>query len=258
MSQPPVPPGNPNGGSFQPGSPNGRPLPPQGTPPTAGPYPGPGMAPQPPNGANFAAPGQQPPFQPPAKKRKGKGCLIAVLIVVALIVIVAIGSALNGGGSKASPGTSSTTEAAATGSASTQPGKATTAAAAMPGIGAAVTDGDLQFTGTAYKCGVTVKDARGALAPQGQFCQLDLTIKNTGKTQATVDSTQINLLDAAGVEYSTSSDTLMVDGNIFLKQVNPGNSITGSAYFDVPKEVSPTVARVKGGLFSKGTQIKVA
>jgi len=258
MSQPPVPPGNPNGGSFQPGSPNGRPLPPQGTPPTAGPYPGPGMAPQPPNGANFAAPGQQPPFQPPAKKRKGKGCLIAVLIVVALIVIVAIGSALNGGGSKASPGTSSTTEAAATGSASTQPGKATTAAAAMPGIGAAVTDGDLQFTVTAYKCGVTVKDYSGALTPQGQFCQLDLTIKNNGKTQATVDSTQINLLDAAGVEYSTSSDTLMVDGTIFLKQVNPGNSITGSAYFDVPKEVSPTVARVKGGLFSKGAQIKVA
>jgi len=128
----------------------------------------------------------------------------------------------------------------------------------MPGIGAAVTDGDLQFTVTAYKCGVTVKDARGPLAPQGQFCQLDLTIKNTGKTQALVDSTQINLLDAAGVEYSTSSDTLMVDGIIFLKQVNPGNSITGSAYFDVPKEVTPTVARVKGGLFSKGAQIKVA
>lgn len=251
MSQPPVPPGNPNGGSFppgnpnggpfQPGSPNGRPLPPQGTPPTAGPYPGPGMAPQPPNEANFAAPGQQPPFQPVAKKRKGKGRLIAVLIVVALLVLGAIVAALNGGGSKASPGTSSTTQAAA-----------------MPGIGAAVTDGDLQFTVTAYKCGVTVKDARGALAPQGQFCQLDLTIKNNGKTQAPVDGSQINLLDAAGVEYSTSSDTLMVDGTIFLKQVNPGNSITGSAYFDVPKEVTPTVARVKGGLFSKGAQIKVA
>lgn len=54
--------------------------------------------PQPPNGA----PGQEPPFQPLAKKPKGKGCLIAVLIVVALLVLGAIAAALNGGGSKAS------------------------------------------------------------------------------------------------------------------------------------------------------------
>jgi len=44
----------------------------------------------------------QPPFQPlPPKKRKGMGCLVAVLIVVALIVLGVIVSVLNGG-SKAS------------------------------------------------------------------------------------------------------------------------------------------------------------
>jgi hypothetical protein len=65
--------------------------------------------PQPPN---FAAPGQQPPFQPLAKKPKGKGCLIAVLIVVALLVLGAIAAALNGGGSKAAVQTPATAQPA--------------------------------------------------------------------------------------------------------------------------------------------------
>jgi hypothetical protein len=62
----------------------------------------------------------QAPFQSPAPaKPKGKGCLVAVLIVVALLVLGAIVSALNGGGSKAAPGTNSTM----------QPANQTTAAA---------------------------------------------------------------------------------------------------------------------------------
>ena len=175
----------------------------------------------------------------------------------------AIAAAANGGKASSSsslaavPAPASGSGATAAG-ASTAPAKATTTAATIPGIGTAVAEGDLQFTVTAYKCGVTVKDYSGALTPQGQFCQLDVTIKNNGKAQATVDDSQIVLLDGAGVEYSTSSDTLMVDGTIFLKQINPGNSIKGSAYYDVPKEVNPTVAKVKGGLFSSGKQIKVA
>ena len=63
---------------------------------------------------------------------------------------------------------------------------------------------------------------------------------------------------APATKYSTSSDTLMVEGTIFLKQVNPGNSIKGSAYFDLPKEVTPTTAVVKGSMFSSGTKIKIA
>ena len=44
----------------------------------------------------------QPTFQPLAKKPRGKGCLVAVLIIVALLVLGVIVSVLNGGGSKAS------------------------------------------------------------------------------------------------------------------------------------------------------------
>ena len=87
---------------------------------------------------------------------------------------------------------------------------------------------------------------------------MDLTIKNNGKDQATVSDSQIDLLNEAGNKYSTSSDTLLVEGVIFLKAINPGNSLKGSAYFDVPKDVTPTVAVVKGSMFSSGTKIRLS
>ena len=96
-----------------------------------------------------------------------------------------------------------------TGAAQSAP--ASKVAAAAPGIGAAVSDKDLEFTIASFKCGVTVKDYK-EITPQGQFCQVDLTIKNNGKDQATVSDSQIDLLNEAGNKYSTSSDTLLVEG----------------------------------------------
>jgi len=252
MSQQPPQAGNPGGPFPQGDQPHGAQNFGQPQPPQHNQFPGQPYAPQPNPG--------QPVFQPPAAKKKGKGCLIVIGVIVGILILGGIIGAINGGKS-ASSGTSTqagaASQAGASGAKTTAPATTKAAEPAAPGLGTAVADEDLEFTITAFKCGVTVKTYK-PLTPQGQFCQVDLTIKNTGKKQAMVTDNQINLLDAAGVEYSTSSDTLTADGTIFLQDVNPGNSFKGIAYFDVPKDVTPTTAVVKGGLFSKGKSIRLS
>jgi hypothetical protein len=126
------------------------------------------------------------------------------------------------------------------------------------GIGDAVKSGDLTITVTQFKCGVTVSDGYQNITAQGQFCKMPVTIKNDGTDQKTVDDSQLKVKDAKGNEYGTSSDTMTVDGNIFLKQINPGNKISGIAYFDVPKGVTPTTAVFKGGLLSGSAEISLS
>ncbi len=225
-------------------------MPPQpaqnGPIPPTGPH-GPAQhRPGPPPG--FATPGNNPPQQ----KRKGKGCLIVAAILGGLLVLGVIGGALGGGSSTSARSGDATSNAAAT----TAAQKST--AAQLPGIGAAVTSGDVEYTVTAFACDVSVTNYSGAITPQGKWCKLDVTVKNVGKQKVTVTDDFIKVKDAAGVEYSTGSETVMVDGTIFLKGINPGNSIQGTAYFDVPKDAAPVTAVLKGGYFAKSVDVAVA
>ena len=40
-----------------------------------------------------------------------------------------------------------------------------------------------------------------------------------------------------------------------MKQINPGNTLTGSVCFDVPKEVTPAKAKLQGSMFSRGAAV---
>lgn len=192
--------------------------------------------PQPPYANQYPYPPQQPP-------KKKHGCLWAMLIaigvIVVLIIFIAIGSS---GSSSSSTGDSGTASAA--------PAEKTAK------IGQSVNAGDIAVTVTAFKCGVTVKDfADTPIKPQGQFCSLDVTFRNNGSDQVEVDDSDLSLHDAKGASYRTSSDTLVGDDSIFLKKVNPGNTLKGVAYFDVPKGTSPIAAQFDGSIFSSPAKV---
>ncbi|QCV95846.1 DUF4352 domain-containing protein [Acidipropionibacterium acidipropionici] len=210
-------------------------------------------------------PGQQfpgyqgPQFQPPQKPKKSiwkRWWMICLYIIVAIAVFVNVGG---GGEDTASTDTGASAaadDAGDAGTAAAQP--ATKAAPKKAGIGTAVKSDDLTLTVTEFKCGVSVSDGYQDITPQGQFCKMSVTIKNDGSDQATVDDSQIKVKDAKGNEYGTSSDTMTVDGNIFLKQINPGNKITGVAYFDVPTGTKPVTAEFRGSILSSPAEVSLS
>ncbi|AMS06319.1 DUF4352 domain-containing protein [Acidipropionibacterium acidipropionici] len=213
-------------------------------------------------------PGQQfpgyqgPQFQPPQKPKKSiwkRWWMICLYIIVAIAVFANMG----GGGSD-DAASSDTTTAADSGDAATTAAKPAAKAAPKKaeakkaGIGTAVKSDDLTLTVTEFKCGVSVSDGYQDITPQGQFCKMSVTIKNDGSDQATVDDSQIKVKDAKGNEYGTSSDTMTVDGNIFLKQINPGNKITGVAYFDVPAGTKPVTAEFRGSILSSPAVVSLS
>ncbi|MDN6556407.1 MAG: DUF4352 domain-containing protein [Acidipropionibacterium acidipropionici] len=209
-------------------------------------------------------PGYQGPNFPPQRPKKSiwkRWWMICLYIVVAIAVFAGMGG---GGGEEAATTDSSATAAAdGAGDAGATAAKPATkapkkAAARKAGIGTAVKSDDLTLTVTEFTCGVSVSDGYQDITPQGQFCKLSVTIKNDGSDQATVDDSQMKVKDAKGNEYGTSSDTITVDGNIFLKQINPGNKITGVAYYDVPADTRPVTAEFRGSILSSPAEVSLS
>ncbi len=243
MSVPPNVPGAPEGpqGQQPPYAPQGQA--PQGYSPQ-------GYAPQPGHGV---------PPQPP--KKKGKGKFIA-LGVVALVLIAIIGGALGGGGDEKAgdPAPSSTSKVDDSDSDeksddTSDEAKSADKAPGLPALGEAVVAGDLEFTLTDYECGVTVKDVTGEVKPQGKFCKIHVSVKNIGKSEKFLSNADVKLFTEDDIEYSASSDVWLVDDVINLDRINPGITISGDVYFDIPEDAEPSFAGVGGGIFSKPTLI---
>ena len=127
-----------------------------------------------------------------------------------------------------------------------QPSPDTTPAPAVPGpedpaapaagIGEAVTAPDgAQFTVTAFACGIpSVGEEPLASVPQGEYCQLDLTLTNTGQQAVLFDGSSVRAY-AGDVEYEADAEAgVFTGGNSFFEDVNPGNTLTSVLYFDVP------------------------
>ena len=240
----------------------------------------PGTGPRIPPGQQFPGqqfpgqqfPGQQFPGQqfPPPQKKKGKGRV--VLAVVGVIAGLMFISSLVGGGGDSSqvapPSTAVKTAPDAAEVKQTEPEQtnaqqttapattapATTAAEQKPAgatLGTPVVSGDVEFTLTNFRCGVQPTGLGQKIEPQGKFCVIDVSVKNVGKQEALISDSDITLVDAHGLEFSASSDTLFVDGVLMFETVNPGNKVSGKVYFDVPQDVTPTAAQVKSGWFTK-------
>lgn len=70
-------------------------------------------------------------------------------------------------------------------------------------------------------------------------------------------SDQVKLVGPDGAEYSTSSDASFAKETIFCKDINPGISMKGSAYFNIPVNVNPEIARVDAGILDKAVDISL-
>lgn len=176
--------------------------------------------------------------------------LTGIMGLVLLIVVISAAS----GGSKDGVGNSSDKKSAQSESKKDN--------AKLSGIGEAVQDGKFEFTVSSIECGKTSVGTNQYLTKQaqGQFCLLNLSIKNIGTEAQTFDSSNVYLFDASDAKFSADSSASMYanpEGSTFLNQINPGNSVTGSVVFDLPTDKTPVVAELHDSMFSGGVKVQL-
>ncbi|MBQ0906026.1 DUF4352 domain-containing protein [Micromonospora sp. U21] len=240
-------------------------------PPPAGQFPAqPGQTSPPPGGWHNVAPA------PAARKRPA--WLVPTLIGVGAMVALCCGigsvSAMFGDSKPASvsasepPAVAKPADATTTAPATTTP--ATTAAAPAPakttaapapakpktfGIGDKVRGGDFEFTVKSVKCGISQVGTQFLnTKAQGAFCKVSVTVKNVTKSAHTfhADGT-LTAQDASGRKYEADGEAGIYgnsDGQGFLDEINPGNSVTANVYFDVPKGTKLKTITFDAGLFT--------
>lgn len=172
--------------------------------------------------------------------------LTAILIVV-LIVIAASAA----GGNKTKTSSSGSTA------------KTNNPTATVAKLNEAARDGQFEFVLKSVTCGKpSVTDTSGYVSKtaQGQYCLVDLTVKNIGNRQQYFSESDQKLLNSAGLQYSPDSTATLYNSNnsdAFLAQINPGNSVEGVLVFDIPKDQTPVTAELHDSAFSGGVKINL-
>jgi hypothetical protein len=185
------------------------------------------------------------PQPPEPKRRTGRkiliGCGGAVAAVVLLVIIIAVVAAV---------GTHSTSSG---GSGGSQASGGQAPAAAQ--IGAPVRDGKFQFTVTSVTHAKHAGGLLGATA-QGRFTILHVTVKNIGGQSQTLDASNQYVYDASGKQFSANSQAS--SQSFFLTDINPGNEVTGTIAFDLPKGDKAVKAELHDSPFSGGVTVNLA
>lgn len=105
-------------------------------------------------------------------------------------------------------------------------------------IGEPARDGDLEFEVTSTDCGATtVGKAPFDHKAQGVWCKVSLTVRNIGSEPATFAGGSQKAFGPDGAEYSNDAGAELFaegDSNSLLKEINPGNTVSGFLLFDVP------------------------
>jgi hypothetical protein len=174
-----------------------------------------------------------------------------VLTVVGGIIVIAIIASASGGGKKGA-NTSSTSDSTTK-----------TSATPIAKIGQAARDGKFEFVVKGVKCGETSVSAAGGYlskTAQGQYCLVDISVKNIGDKQQLFLESDQKLLNANGVEYSADSTATLYNSNnsdVFVSEINPGNTVEGTIVYDIPKDQTPATAELHDSSLSNGVKISL-
>jgi hypothetical protein len=130
---------------------------------------------------------------------------------------------------------------------------------APPGLNAVVSDGQFEFVVTAVTCGhesigtlVTLKPSRG------QYCIVELTVKNNGREAQPFTDTLQRALDGQGAEFSADAGAgVVVNQGIgtLWSVIEPGDTMTGKIVYDIPKDSSIAKIELHHAIFSPGATV---
>lgn len=174
-------------------------------------------------------------------------------VILVLVVLGGIGAAAGGGGSNknSSNGSSSSTSS-------------DSQAKIVAKIGQPARDGKFEFTVKNIKCGVpNVGESYSTKTAQGQYCLLDVTVKNIGDQAQSLYSGNQYLYNAQNQKYS-ADDLATIDaaplgstGSSWFNDINPGNGVEGVIVFDIPKNQTPVSAELHDSVLSGGVKVNL-
>jgi len=224
-----------------------------------------------------APPAPEPPKQSWFARHK---ILTAILAVIALIVV---GQAVTGGSDPAPATTASApsaqpesrqADAPKADSPKVETPKAETPKAETPKaeapapeppaedrIGTAVRDGKFEFTVTKVQPGVAkVGDSFLEQKAQGQFVLVHVTVTNIGDEAQYFSDSEQKVKDVQGRQFSAdTSAAIHIKGNdVFLNEINPGNTVKGVLVYDMPKGAKPASIELHDSPFSGGVTVRLA
>jgi hypothetical protein len=201
-------------------------------------------------------PGQYAPPPPPAKKKRKWPAIVGG--VVAFVVAVSV---FSDGDKKEDANFSDTAAVAAKAPAAQAPAEAPTEPATTATMNTPVRDGKFEFTVQKIKCGGTkVGDSLLNKTAQGQFCMVTLKVTNIGKESQMFDGSNQKAYGADGAQFSADDTAGLYANNnddAFLNDINPGNSVTGTVIFDIPKTAKLAKLELHDSAFSGGVTVAV-
>jgi len=198
-----------------------------------------------------------PAAQQPQEPKKNRGVLKWILIIVGAIIALLIIAAVFGGGED----TAAQPTAGGSQAPSDKPTSDASKAVPTYKVGEKVTDDGYQFAVTSVSCGVRrVGDQSMGEDAAGQFCLVNLRVKNVGKDPITFSSENQAMVDSKGRNYSPDDDAWQyVDEDVDITEINPGNALKTTVPFDVPKKAKPDYLLLNAGVFgfSEGVRVKL-
>jgi hypothetical protein len=130
-----------------------------------------------------------------------------------------------------------------------------------PGLNAPVRDGMFRFTVTAISCGhQTVSTSVFNRTAHGQFCLVTLTVSNVGDSgRAFAEGFQKAVTSDASTYTPDIAAGLIVNGSgaAVFSTLHPGNSVSGTLVYDIPRTASIARLELHDSPFSDGVSITV-
>ncbi|MDO5503735.1 MAG: DUF4352 domain-containing protein [Actinomycetia bacterium] len=202
--------------------------------------------------------------EPPATKKSWFArhkLLTAILAIVALVIAA---NALGGGDDSSTSATDAPTsqQPAAAEAPTAEPEAEPEAEPAdeQPGIGDTVRDGKFEFVVTGVEDGGTeVGNEFLSEKAQGRFHFVHITVTNIGdEAQMMLDSNQ-KVRDEQGRTFETNSGAAiyMDDNDMWLTDINPGNTMSGTLVFDMPEGAAPVEIELHDSMFSGGVTVSL-
>jgi hypothetical protein len=135
------------------------------------------------------------------------------------------------------------------------------APAPKPGaqLGTPVRDGNLQFVVSQVRCGVS-EVGSGLLkrTAGGQYCLADVRATNVKSDARTLYEPFQKLVDSAGHKHGADLTMRVVyrDQTLWDK-IEPGQQVSGTMVFDIPRDVSAVALQLHDGIASGGVTVQL-
>ena len=128
-----------------------------------------------------------------------------------------------------------------------------------PGIGAPARDGTLEFTVRSVRCGVEQVGDVVQKNAAGQYCIVELTVRNVGDAPQAFYNTNQEAHSADGTRYEPDWEaTYDASGDQQADEaINPGNEIDAVVVYDIPKDAKIQTLTLHDSAMSSGVVIRI-